>query len=94
MRTSKQVMVGPVPLGGGAPVTVQSMLNVPSTDIPGSVAQAKRLEAAGCQILRAAIPTWPQWPSSPLSKRRYHPPGGGHPLRLQAGPGVRGRRGG
>ena len=56
MRTSKQVMVGPVPLGGGAPVTVQSMLNVPSTDIPGSVAQAKRLEAAGCQILRAAIP--------------------------------------
>lgn len=56
MRTSKQVMVGPVPLGGGAPVTVQSMLNVPSTDIPGSVAQAKRLEAAGCQILRVAIP--------------------------------------
>ena len=56
MRTSKQVMVGPVPLGGGAPVTVQSMLNVPSTDIPGSVAQAKRLEAAGCQILRAASP--------------------------------------
>ena len=56
MRTSKQVMVGRVPLGDGAPVTVQSMLNVPSTDIPGSVAQAKRLEAAGCQILRAAIP--------------------------------------
>ena len=56
MRTSKQVMVGHVPLGGGAPVTVQSMLNVPSTDIPGSVAQAKRLEAPGCQILRAAIP--------------------------------------
>lgn len=56
MRTSKRVMVGNVPLGGGAPVTVQSMLNVPSTDIPGSVAQAKRLEAAGCQILRAAVP--------------------------------------
>lgn len=56
MRTSKRVMVGNVPLGGGAPVTVQSMLNVPSTDIPGSVAQAKRLEASGCQILRAAVP--------------------------------------
>ena len=55
-RKSKQVMVGRVPVGGGAPVTVQSMLNVPSTDIPGSVAQAKRLEEAGCQILRAAIP--------------------------------------
>lgn len=56
MRASKQVMVGKVPVGGGAPVTVQSMLNVPSTDLEGSVAQAKALEAAGCDILRAAIP--------------------------------------
>ncbi len=55
-RKSKQVMAGGVAIGGGAPVTVQSMLNVPSTDIPGSVAQAVRLEQAGCQILRAAIP--------------------------------------
>ncbi len=55
-RQSKQVLVGGVPIGGGAPVTVQSMLNVPSTDIPGSVAQAVALEQAGCQILRAAIP--------------------------------------
>ena len=43
-------------IGGGAPVTVQSMLNVPSTDIEGSVRQAVALEKAGCQILRAAIP--------------------------------------
>ena len=43
-------------IGGGAPITVQSMLNVPSTDIAGSVEQALRLEQAGCQILRAAIP--------------------------------------
>ena len=56
MRASKQVMVGNVLVGGGAPVTVQSMLNVPSTDLEGSVAQAKALEAAGCDILRAAIP--------------------------------------
>ena len=55
-RKSKQVMAGGVAIGGGAPVTVQSMLNVPSTDISGSVAQAVRLEQAGCQILRAAIP--------------------------------------
>ena len=55
-RTSKQVVAGGVAIGGGAPVTVQSMLNVPSTDIQGSVAQARRLEQAGCQILRAAIP--------------------------------------
>lgn len=55
-RISKQVKAGGVAIGGGAPVTVQSMLSVPSTDIPGSVAQAVRLEQAGCQVLRAAIP--------------------------------------
>ena len=55
-RNSKQVLAGNVPIGGGAPITVQSMLNVPSTDREGSVAQALRLEQAGCQILRAAIP--------------------------------------
>ena len=49
-------MAGNVKIGGGAPVTVQSMLNVPSTDIEGSVRQAVALEKAGCQILRAAIP--------------------------------------
>lgn len=56
MRNSKQVRVGNVLLGGGAPVTVQSMLSVPSTDVAGSVRQALELERAGCEILRAAIP--------------------------------------
>ena len=56
MRNSKQVRVGNVLLGGGAPVTVQSMLSVPSTDVAGSVRQALELERAGCDILRAAIP--------------------------------------
>ena len=55
-RRCTTVYVGQVPLGGDAPVTVQSMLNVPAHDIPNSVAQAKRLEAAGCDILRAAVP--------------------------------------
>ena len=55
-RKSTQVKVGNILLGGGAPVTVQSMLSTPSTDIPGSVAQAKALEQAGCEILRAAVP--------------------------------------
>ncbi len=55
-RFTKQVMAGKVAIGGAAPVTIQSMLNVPSTDIAGSVAQAVRLEKAGCQIIRAAIP--------------------------------------
>ena len=55
-RESVRVMTGNVPIGGNAPVTVQSMLSVPSTDVEGSVRQAVRLEQAGCEILRAAIP--------------------------------------
>ena len=43
-------------MGGGAPVSVQSMLNTPASDILASLEQAKRLEAAGCQIIRAAVP--------------------------------------
>ncbi len=56
MGSKIQVKAGNVLIGGGAPVSIQSMLNVPSTDIEGSVRQAKQLEEAGCQIIRAAIP--------------------------------------
>ena len=55
-RKSKLVMVGKVAVGGGAPVSVQSMLNVPVHDIKGSVEQALRLQSAGCDIIRAAVP--------------------------------------
>ena len=53
---TKQVKAGNVLIGGGAPVTVQSMLSVPSYDIEGSVRQALALENAGCEIIRLAIP--------------------------------------
>ena len=53
---SRQIRAGAVAIGGGAPVTDQSMLNVPSTDVEGSVRQAKALEAAGCELIRAAVP--------------------------------------
>ncbi len=56
MGSKIQVKAGNVLIGGGAEVSVQSMLNVPSTDVEGSVKQAKALEEAGCQIIRAAIP--------------------------------------
>lgn len=56
MSSKIQVKAGNVKIGGGAEVSIQSMLNIPSTDIEGSVNQAKNLEAAGCQIIRAAIP--------------------------------------
>ena len=45
-----------VKIGGGAPVSIQSMLNRSASDIEGSVTQAKELEAAGCEIIRAAVP--------------------------------------
>lgn len=55
MRKVRAVKAGKVSIGGGV-VTVQSMLSAPAHDIPGSVAQAKALEAAGCELIRAAIP--------------------------------------
>lgn len=56
MSETKQVKVGNVLVGGGAPVSIQSMLNIPATDIENSVKQAVRLEEAGCEIIRIAIP--------------------------------------
>ena len=51
-----QVMAGSVKIGGGAPVSVQSMLSVPSYEIKKSVQQAVALQQAGCEIIRLAIP--------------------------------------
>lgn len=56
MSETKQVKVGNVLVGGGAPVSIQSMLNIPASDIENSVKQAVRLEEAGCEIIRIAIP--------------------------------------
>lgn len=53
---TKKVFAGKVAIGGGAPVTIQSMLSVKSDDINGNVAQAKRLEQAGCEIIRVSVP--------------------------------------
>ena len=53
---TKRIMVGSVPIGGGAPVAIQSMLNTKTTDVEGCLAQIGRLQAAGCQIARLAVP--------------------------------------
>ena len=55
-RASLPIKAGKVQIGGGAPVSIQSMLSTPAEDFAASAAQAKRLEAAGCEIIRAAIP--------------------------------------
>lgn len=56
MASKKQVTAGNVKIGGGAKITIQSMLNVPASNIENSVKQAVELEKAGCEIIRAAIP--------------------------------------
>ncbi len=54
---TKQIMVGGVPIGGGAPISIQSMCNTKTEDIKSTVAQIQRLEQAGCEIIRVAVPT-------------------------------------
>ena len=55
-RKSRQIHVGSVPVGGGAPITVQTMTNTPTTDVPATVAQIKRAERAGVDIVRVSCP--------------------------------------
>ena len=53
---TKQIMVGGLPVGGGAPVSIQSMTNTRTNDVTATVEQIRRLAAAGCQIVRVAVP--------------------------------------
>ena len=53
---TRQIIVGGVPIGGGAPVAIQSMLNTKTTDVSGSLEQIRKLHTAGCQIVRLAVP--------------------------------------
>lgn len=53
---TRQIKVGSVPVGGGAEVVIQSMLNTKTTDVEGSLAQIRSLAAADCQIARLAVP--------------------------------------
>ena len=55
-RNTKKIKLGNTFIGGDSPILVQSMLNIPAEDIDRSVEQAKELAAAGCQVIRFAIP--------------------------------------
>lgn len=55
-RDSRPVRAGSLQIGGSAPIAVQSMLSVPAGDVEGNVRQAKELYAAGCDVLRVAVP--------------------------------------
>jgi (E)-4-hydroxy-3-methylbut-2-enyl-diphosphate synthase len=56
MRKSRQINVGGVKIGGGAPVAVQSMTNTDTRDVEATLAQLRRLAEAGCEIARVAVP--------------------------------------
>lgn len=55
-RPSRQIMVGNVPVGGGAPITVQSMTNTPTSDAAATIEQIRQLEEAGADIVRVSCP--------------------------------------
>lgn len=56
-RKSRQIMVGDVPVGGDAPISVQSMTNTETTDVAATVAQIQRLQEAGADIVRVSVPS-------------------------------------
>jgi (E)-4-hydroxy-3-methylbut-2-enyl-diphosphate synthase len=55
-RETRQIKVGKVPIGGKAPIVVQSMTKTDTQDVQATVSQINRLEAAGCEIVRVAVP--------------------------------------
>lgn len=55
-QSTRQVIVGGVPIGGGAPITVQSMTNTDTRNAEATLSQIEALEAAGCDIVRVAVP--------------------------------------
>lgn len=56
-RTSRQIMVGNVPVGGDAPITVQTMTNTPTEDVAATLDQIRRCEEAGADLIRVSCPT-------------------------------------
>ena len=67
--SKKKVNVGGLTLGNGH-IYIQSMLNIPAEDVAESAAQAVRLEKAGCEIIRAAVPTLDDVPKPPEKPKR------------------------
>lgn len=71
---TKRLMVGGVPVGGGAPVSIQSMCNTKTDDVEATVSQILALEEAGCEIIRVAIPDQAAAESVDRLKERIHIP--------------------
>ncbi|GIJ65147.1 flavodoxin-dependent (E)-4-hydroxy-3-methylbut-2-enyl-diphosphate synthase [Virgisporangium ochraceum] len=73
-RKSRQIMVGPVAVGGGAPVSVQSMTTTNTADVNGTLQQIAELTASGCQIVRVAVPSQDDVEALPAIARKSQIP--------------------
>jgi len=73
-RQSRQIMVGPVPVGGGAPVSVQSMTTTLTADVNATLQQIAELTATGCQIVRVAVPSQDDVEALPAIARKSQIP--------------------
>jgi (E)-4-hydroxy-3-methylbut-2-enyl-diphosphate synthase len=73
-RVSRQIMVGPVPVGGDAPVSVQSMTTTLTADVNATLQQIAELTASGCQIVRVAVPSQDDADALPAIARKSQIP--------------------
>ncbi|AGZ45484.1 flavodoxin-dependent (E)-4-hydroxy-3-methylbut-2-enyl-diphosphate synthase [Actinoplanes friuliensis] len=73
-RLSRQIMVGNVPVGGGAPVSVQSMTTTLTSDVNATLQQIAELTASGCQIVRVAVPSQDDVEALPAIARKSQIP--------------------
>ena len=73
-RKTSQVMVGDIPIGGGAPISVQSMTTTKTHDVSATLQEIERLEEAGCQIIRVTVPDEPAAKALPEIKKRMTVP--------------------
>ena len=71
---TKEILIGNVKIGGDHPVAIQSMTNTKTEDVEATVAQIHRLEAAGCEIIRCAVPNMEEAEALREIKRRIHIP--------------------
>jgi len=73
-RISRQIMVGSVPVGGDAPVSVQSMTTTVTADVNATLQQIAELTASGCQIVRVAVPSQDDADALPIIARKSQIP--------------------
>jgi (E)-4-hydroxy-3-methylbut-2-enyl-diphosphate synthase len=73
-RSTRQIMVGTVPVGGGAPVSVQSMTTTLTSDVNATLQQIAELTASGCQIVRVAVPSQDDADALPMIAKKSQIP--------------------